>query len=666
MSFFDDPNIDSSSKVSEESVLATKSAFLQKKGFLVREENPDKGVDLDVELIVENQVSAFKFAIQIKSCKELSHKKKKGKLYVAYSIKTSRLGYLCRRMPGLGLVVLYDDNTKVTYYDYVEELYKRIMEMNGNEEWMSKDSVTFHIPVANVLDDVNTQQIYDTMQRRSCNFSEMYSKMASDFGLPTFDHDELREPSALLKKYGYVLFNKKDYNVIYAAISKLSLCKLTQNPKLLLLAAITYYQIGKCVEGDFFLAKCQKYLASFDDEEVELLNLTKLASDFTLGRVEREAYRQSLVELAPSIRGEHNCIYISLQILFHDLLCGEMFDQDKLSETLAAVNAVGLKIVSLDVEEDIKYSYMLELAAFLHHIGMRHFIKFVSQKMLVSKMLGKEIPFAQRLDSARLIAMLTSMPQEFLKYVWDYSIKNGKEYLRGVVLYKKAYMFHSFLFHQTAASYESFNSAVDYKADFPTDLVKTTYYELLECYNIFYGKGDLYHAYRALSLSVEVNFLYSLVNSVNINDAQCVKVASILRALGDELGIDEPRTVTESMMTNLLARKEEDPYAMYTSLEEDEIEKMCSWVVRSTGLPPERVVNMVSEIEFMKKALQAIDVKYFDVFQNLAHTKSVETMYEESPRYVISCKKCEYETVESNDLDVLLACLRSEHGFVCL
>ena len=56
MGFYDNPIVDIYSKTSEESLIATKQVFLQKNGFLVREENPDKGVDLDVELLIDKMV----------------------------------------------------------------------------------------------------------------------------------------------------------------------------------------------------------------------------------------------------------------------------------------------------------------------------------------------------------------------------------------------------------------------------------------------------------------------------------------------------------------------------------------------------------------------------------------------------------------------------------
>ncbi len=88
--------------------------------------------------------------------------------------------------------------------------------------------------------------------------------------------------------------------------------------------------------------------------------------------------------------------------------------------------------------------------------------------------------------------------------------------------------------------------------------------------------------------------------------------------------------------------------------------------IKSNGLPEDRINNIIAEMKFMKKASEAVDSKYFDILQNLAHTQSNETCYKEPPRYVIRCKKCHYQTIESNFLDVLLSCLHAEHGHVCL
>jgi hypothetical protein len=88
--------------------------------------------------------------------------------------------------------------------------------------------------------------------------------------------------------------------------------------------------------------------------------------------------------------------------------------------------------------------------------------------------------------------------------------------------------------------------------------------------------------------------------------------------------------------------------------------------IKAIGLPIERVPNLISEMVFMRKAEAAINMKYFDILQNLSHTKSTETFYSTPPQHIIKCKGCNYETIESDNLDELLSCLRAEHSHVCL
>ncbi|MFC2152916.1 DUF4365 domain-containing protein, partial [Bacteroidota bacterium] len=120
MTFFDNPIVDESSKISEESVLHVKGLFSRKNRFISREETPDYGVDLDVELIKNNGASGLKFAIQIKSSKNLKYINQSS--VVSFKFKTSRLGYLSRRKPAYGIIIVYDDNTQIAYFEYVETI----------------------------------------------------------------------------------------------------------------------------------------------------------------------------------------------------------------------------------------------------------------------------------------------------------------------------------------------------------------------------------------------------------------------------------------------------------------------------------------------------------------------------------------------------------------
>ncbi|HET6254035.1 MAG TPA: DUF4365 domain-containing protein [Puia sp.] len=115
MAFFEDPQVDEASKRSDESVTALISIFSEENGFICRPVIPDTGVDFQVELIAEGRSRNSHFGVQLKSVRRLETIS--GGTMITYPFKTSRLGYLARQVPNLGMVVIYDYNSKECFYD---------------------------------------------------------------------------------------------------------------------------------------------------------------------------------------------------------------------------------------------------------------------------------------------------------------------------------------------------------------------------------------------------------------------------------------------------------------------------------------------------------------------------------------------------------------------
>ncbi len=106
MAFTDMPAIDRSSINSETSTQRFKDIINLKSGFQVRVEWPDTGCDLNIELILDGRgASSQIFPVQLKSIEKFTLVKDKA--YISYSFETSRLRYLMRRLPAMGIVVLY-------------------------------------------------------------------------------------------------------------------------------------------------------------------------------------------------------------------------------------------------------------------------------------------------------------------------------------------------------------------------------------------------------------------------------------------------------------------------------------------------------------------------------------------------------------------------------
>lgn len=665
MGFFDDPKVDLYSKASEESVLATKQFFLQRNGFLARDETPDKGVDLDVELMIDDKVSGFKFAIQIKSVQDLQRTEKGGKSFIVYNIKTSRLGYLCRRHPGFGLIVIYDDKSQALYYDYVENIYARIRDNHKDDEWMKNDNVTFQIESTSILSNENIVEIYDKMKKRHSNTTSMYSRNSYDYDLPTFKHEEFENPLIVLEKYGYLFFNSRDYQILYHYLSEMPSGKILTNPKLLLLAAITYYRIGLSVEGDYYLKKCESFLNDYSDEEKELLQISKLSSHFILGELSGVDYYEELKKLLKSVKGEMNSIHIQLQLVFNELLNVTLLDKVNYDEIFKKLERLESAISKISLSEEVRYCYMMELVSFVHQIGIQHFLKF-STKMIIQKKVLGEMPFEERLATGQLLVSLIVKPQVFLNTVWEYAKKVNNEYLQALVFFKKNYMFHSYIFQSLAVSLQSENGIEKFRGNVTSDLFKQAFREVICAYNIFYKKMDLTAAYRALTILLEINYLHSFLFSNNIDTEIYNSVIGILPGLEKELRLEPYKIITEDMILSLLAKKNGTILEGVESLSPEERIQYAEFIAETMGLPADRLPNMVAEMDFMAKAKETINLKYFEILQNLRHCEAKETMYKDPPRHIIQCRKCNYKTVESEHFEVVLACLRTEHLHLCL
>jgi len=173
MGFNDHPKVDDNSKRSEESVNVLRPLFSRKNGFIFREEQPDYGVDVDVELVINNEeASSLKFAIQIKSKNELKITTEQNEKLVSLSFDVSRIGYLAKRLPAYGLVVAYDEKTKTSYFGYVEDIVARLDNHPHRAGWREQVSTTILFPPVILTNDV-VHQIHKKMVLRHENHAKL-------------------------------------------------------------------------------------------------------------------------------------------------------------------------------------------------------------------------------------------------------------------------------------------------------------------------------------------------------------------------------------------------------------------------------------------------------------------------------------------------------------
>jgi hypothetical protein len=525
--------------------------------------------------------------------------------------------------------------------------------------------VTLHIAVTNVINGDSAGAIYKKMKQRHLNFNAMYERKATDFDLPTFECDELKNPILLLEKYGYIFFNNNEYQIIYSHLSELSSNNILSNPKVLLLAAITYYQMGFYVEGDYYLKKCDSFLNEYTDEEKELLQVSKFSSNYSLGNLDRSTYFEELKGLQANIKGEMNSIFLKLKILFLELHNTNIYEETSFDHIFKKVETIGEDIKKINISEEKKYHYMLEVMSFIHEVGIQHFLKTTARMSIQKRILG-EVPYQERLANAKMLMELIIKPQEFLQLVNEYAINAENEYLHAMVIFKKNYMFYSFMFQSLVATYSDGTSIEKFKETHPATLFSQAYRELVTAYNIFSKKMDCNSAYKTLTISIEINYLYSFLYSKNIDNEIYDKILVALNALEKDLCIGKYTIITEEMVTKLVSRRDRSLFDSCYNMPVEEQHQFATMFIRTIGLPVDRIENVIYDIEFMQRANEVVNSKYFDILQNLTHSKNKETLYKEKPCYVIRCINCNYQTVESDNLDTLLAALRVEHNHICM
>jgi hypothetical protein len=346
MSFSDNPIVDIASKNSEESVNAVRSSFTLKNGFIRRKEDPDYGVDEDVELIIENQASSKKFAIQIKSVAKANFIENDGIKYITLQFKSLRLGYLCRRPPAYGIIIIYDDSTQISYYEYVEEICNRLNNRNNNDNWKEIDKPTIHIPITNILNHDSLEKIHQKMVDRHINNQFLLIAYGDKYNIPVYqdnitnhkiDFDNPQTIAKFLSDNGLKLFNHNDLSIIYHLLSKLTIADILKSAELILLASITYCESGRFIDADYFLKKSEK-IRDFDNNQKNLWSFTRYKTDFALGNYEYKKYLSKLQDLTKTVSGSFNNIVLEINIIFIKLLISNK--ERKFNEDLSNKNNI--------------------------------------------------------------------------------------------------------------------------------------------------------------------------------------------------------------------------------------------------------------------------------------------------------------------------------------
>jgi hypothetical protein len=111
----------------------------------------DYGLDLQVEIVKNEQVTGAHFYIQLKSTDHLVVRKDG---YIAHPCKTSTLRYFLER-PELVIYVVYDAQQQEAYWIWIQDYLRQTVEAG----WQNKEEITIRIPKKDTFDQKAVQEI---------------------------------------------------------------------------------------------------------------------------------------------------------------------------------------------------------------------------------------------------------------------------------------------------------------------------------------------------------------------------------------------------------------------------------------------------------------------------------------------------------------------------
>lgn len=648
MSFLENPIIDENAKASEHSVLKVNLLLSIKNGFLSRTEIPDYGADLDVELIEKPRgASGRKFAVQIKSSRNFNFISEKK--YISFSFKTSRLGYLFRRIPGHGIVVLFDSNSEKIYFDYIEEIITRLTDDRGNEEWKEQDSVNIHIPTKNILTEEACGRIHKRIQNRYNSVESLINTYGKEFNIPQLNNNifNFSTPENIaeeLKKHGSLLINSAEFGLLYDMLAKVTISEITSSNKLLFISAVTYTEIGKSIDADYFISKYLTNQGDYSIDDLNIIHFCKIKNDFSLGKLTNTEFLNQLESLRPKLESASNLLVVDLNILYSKVTA--LFEDKSSFDELLEKELISFfqTIESSDIQEKEKHLFNIFHSENIGGLALKY-LNQTAGKVIIRENIGIPIKLNDRVKYARRLLKLTELPNKYYQYAYDYAKNHNDKTLMAHSLLGASNNFFALQF--SIASLNGFQSDNDFsKAE--SNYRKNLQYSL-QAHDLFLGLKLLSNTYQSLFNSFELKKLFNAVYDKELGIISNEELESRMIALCKELNIDPWDSQVDLITQRILNQSDK-----WDTIKDEEEHGFAKIFADSCGLPENRIKNIIADIKAQKIFEEKCKNPDIVLLQNLNHTKSLETLYAEPPTFILKSKKAGIESNPSTDINKLL------------
>lgn len=592
MGFYDNPKIDKAAERSEESVLKTRLLFNLKSNFICREERPDYGVDLDVEIVISKEASRNKFAIQIKSSTSFPSITINEIEYYKLSFLTSRLGYLVRSFPGLGLIVIFNESEGLLNYDYIEFIIERIEKFKETSDWMGQEHTTIYIPKSNTLTDASVKSIHERYTQIYNNVSLLLTIYSEKFNIPFMKSDGKKdtinkeELLTIIENYGTQLINEFKFGDLYNALSKLPINEITQNSKISFIAAVVHSEIGKPIESNLFIQYCRRNTNKLSEEYLDILEFTEFKNEFLLGLRSYDKYLETLEKLASRTKSEANNLTLKInisQLKLYTAINQREIDRSLLNE----LSSLLVEILNSEVEESNKRLLIIYQSSNYHIFALKFVSELLSHRK-IQESLQINVPLEDRMEFAIQCINILNIPSEHVFNAFKYAQETNNDLIKANALYKLAYF--QFGFHFTLALLDYNISANKNQI---SQVLSNSLRYALEAYRLFIQLSLFADAHFAITLAYEIKQLATLFHNIDLIFISLDKIRNLIDYLERDTGLGPFSSIITSFYEHKLNKKH---VKEIRDLSEEEIEYYAEAIRKAYNLPIDRLVNINDDI----------------------------------------------------------------------
>ena len=661
MAFYDDPVVDENSKRSEESVNTARGLFTRKNGFILREENPDYGVDLDIELILENErASSKKFAVQIKSTETITTIGK-NKDQISLPFATSRLGYLSRRSPAYGIILIYEEITQKCYFDYVEDIIGTLDNTPGRDGWRDQDSVNILVPL-NELTTEHLQALHKKFINRHNNHDLMIKERGAEFNIPHLGFIQQKSPGKInfqdpvqvadfLIKYGGFLFNENEYLSLSQMLGTVSRSTIDRSPELIFLAAILYTQTGNVIEADYYLRKARKVANTLSEEQNGIIGFSEIRLDFLKGNIDHKNFLEKLKELKSYTKSIENQLTLEINIVFFDLITNlENRDLSNNNRIKQQIDELLNRIDNAEIPIDKKYLLKIYHSENQHTFGINAFLNYYT-KFKTQESLNVLVPVAERILYAQLTLQLTNAAVETAFKAYQYASENELDLLKAYAAHHLAKYF--FTFNSSMLLVKDNDNPVVADLQKEVSRYETNQNFSLIAYNQFLALGMYQSAHEALCTAYEILNLCHRMTGENVGLRPAEGLLRIIHEIEDSYDLQPFGSAVDQIFSSITKRQKREGSPLKDATD-SEITYMAERVLEGYNLPMDRLPSIVHDMKMNREFEKRCINPNIEMLQDQSHMADLNTIYKVPPNYILRHKTLNIQTRPSTDIEVLL------------